>query len=632
MSNSNDLKKEVLEKLKKEDPKLAELFEIELIQKREFDNKQLEDALSDLEKYDYKFAKVFGKGLFWFYNFEYKNPNFKIKDLFETLIFSFLKDEMEMKGKALTQDLQIMLAAADVFAAFNQRAQKIFFETAMSYSQQIIQHIKYLSELIKEIEIWERINRLYELFKKNKDCDALSEIKSYWLNNKNPQLFQYKQYGFHGLVDSFHMCWERDVAEFLLSDNIKERQRAIDWITAKLWYRAAKDYAILKGNKVLEDMAKELEELLEIEKNNEKEKGGKNEKIKKLEEKLNEIKEKIKLIEKTLEKEGKSGFNYFASTNILVQTLRQFYDWFYTNYKVIKMSYLAYRSLIRMNLFNLYQYVKAARWNLKMYELSRIKEGLNPFNFEFYDNSIFKFTYLADKDFNDDFKFVLFMDVEISGNVALDQRQNLILGGNFKIKLYYSLLTEEELNLLKSLELSKELEELGLIEKEFLDNFLEEVRRFVVGDYFYKLEEFYKSKKYKKEDLINLLEQKDKVLAEKVKKVIEESEEKKEDKKEKEEEKGVIEILKEIIVYITLLFTEPKKLFEFLFSNDKKEENEKEQNEKKDLEKEREKLIDKGVFSKMNEEVKNLILKSETKLKECFKVKEYFIFEKWRDL
>jgi len=630
VSDSSDLKKEVLEKLKKEDPKLAELLEIELIKKREFDNKQLEDALKDLEKYDYKFAKLFGKGLFWFYKFEYKNPNFKIKDLFETLVFSFLKDEMEMEGKALTQDLQIMLAAADVFAAFNNRAQSIFFKTAMEYSQQIIQHIKYLSELIKEIEIWERISRLYELFKKSKDCDALSEIKSYWLNNKNPQLFQYKQYGFHGIIDSFHFCWEKDVAEFLLSDNIKERQRAIDWITAKVWFRTSKDYAILKGKESLLEEVKELEEILKLEESNK----GSKEKIEEIKKKLEETREKLKNLEKTLEKDGKIGFNYFANTNILIQALRQFYDWFYTNYKVIKMSYLAYRSLIRMNLFNLYQYVKAARWNLKMYEIARIKENLNPFNFEFYDKSVFKFTYLADKDFNDDFKLVLFIDVEISGKVALDQRQNLILGEDFNIKLYYSLLTEEELDLLKSLELSKELEELGLIEKEFLENFLEEIRRFVVGDYFYKLEEFYKNKKYKKEDLINLLEQKDKVLAEKVKKVIEDVEknEEKKEKEDKKKEKGIIEILKEFVVYITLLFTEPKKLFEFLFSNEKEKEKKEKKEEKKDLEKERDKLIDKGVFSKMDEEIRNLILKSESKLKECFKVKEYFIYEKWKDL
>ncbi len=616
-----DIKKEIIEKLKKEDPKLAELFEIELITLKEQQNEKLKDIIKELEKYDHKFAKIFGKGLFWKYEFEYKNPHTNLKDIFTKLIFSFLNEKMEMKGKALTQDLQIMLAATDVFAAYNQRAHSIFFQTAMQYTQQINQHIKYLSELIKEIEIWERINRLYELFKKRKDCDALTELKSYWVNNKNSQILQYRQYGFHGLLDAFYYCWEKDVAELLLSDNIKERQRAIDWITAKIWYKHSKEYAILKGKESLEDEIKELEELLKINKETEK--------AKEIENKLKNIKEKINRLEKELEKDGKIGFNYIANTNLLIQNLRQFYDWLYSNYKVIKMSYLAYRSLIRMNLFNLYQYVKAAKWNLKMYEIARIKEGLNPFNFEYFDNSIFKFTFLADTKFNDDFKLVLFINTEISGNVSLDQRQQLLLGEKAKIRIFYSLLTEEEFNLLKNIELSKELEELNLIEKEFLDNFLEELRRFVIGDYFYKLEEFYKYKQYKKEDLIRILEEKDKVLAEKVKKILENNK-KNEEKEEDKKEKGIIDFIKEIVVYITLLFYEPRKFFEYLLKEEKEKKEKK--NQKKDLEKKRKELIEDCSLNKMNKEVKNIILKSSAKLKESFNIKDYFIFKKWKGL
>ncbi len=630
--------------------------------------------------------------MFFYYKFAYSNPNLTVVDFFNK-VKDFLEGELEIENiKALTQKLEIPLFYNSAFALVNQRATQHLFDKAREYVNAIITSITYLSQLMKELAIWERVNSLYEelinynieyheYLKKAQEAKsedekkkylkrakrfkilsehAMVELKNFWMNNydtRNDSLINLQKFGFTGIVTDFLRYWEEGLELSLLSDDPEERRKA------KLIALARVNLGVLKKDLVVSSVKESIEEIKKklkmiddiLEKL--KDRNLLKEDIYTLEEKINSIKsEELKKIEDSIDK-AMPDLRYKARVLILTRKLDLFYDWLYTNYKVVRSAYLSYRALVRLNLFMLYEYVKTAKWYLKMYELARLHEGLNPHGFQYLKKGFFDFSLLVDKEFSlsdedikeyglenkefeNKFKLVAFLKVSMEASLKFEQEVNFYnLAGKYKMEWFFSILTPEEYEKLKAIELMAELNEIELIGKEFLENFLREIREFVERGYYFSLTTFYNRISYLSSDVRELLLKairKNPELAKDLEKLLKKEERKEEEKKEEKSflVKALENILKiklpkfvndlalaleKFIAYIVILLFDYSKLVKI-----KKKEEEKEEKEKISVFEVREKLL-----KKPPKDVKELIKeKFMVKLKEAFGVRKDFISDK----
>jgi len=635
----------LIEEIKKKDESLAERLSLYLLEEVEV-IERVKDPYDKLKKIDPEFAKILGRGLFYYYKFQYNNKKLTLDNFFAKIIDLFDKEIGAKNIKTLNQKLQIPLLNAAAFQVVNQRASGVFFKEANEFALRVINTITYLSQLMRELAIWERINQLYEdLISASKEKNdvlaesAMIEIKNFWLNNydKINSLFELQRYGFAGIVNDFLFFWEKNIIDLLLSDNIEERRRGIK--IALTLVRAN----LLKNDLVASYIKEESESLLEKYKNIKDIIGDiENEELKKksieeLDKKIKEINQLLDRVEKGIKRQIPS-IKTRQRYNVLVSKLRTFYDWLYTNKKIVKAAYLSYRSLIRLNLFLLYENVKYLKWLLKMYELSRIHEGLNPLNFEYQSLSQFDFSLIIDAPFEisdkmleeldyspenhelekKELKLVIFTKIFLEGNLNFNQEYNFYIpSGKYKMEFFFSLLKEEELEKLRLIEISKELEEVELIGKEFIENFLREMRQYFELDFFYSLTDFYKKKNYFSKDIVEIIEKKDPELAAKIKKFLNKKKEKKEEKKEKKHEN----LLTEIIAYIIIMLIDFGK---FLNLISKEKEKKEEKKKTLSLDEIRKKIIEKGV-SDLEDLLKNAFVKG---IKEKFGVRKEFLSDK----
>jgi hypothetical protein len=633
----------LIEEVKKKDEALAEKLSIFLLKDPEVVDR-VKDAYQKLKEIDDEFAKVMGLGLFYYYHFTYENKNLTV-DQFFNKIASFFDNLGAENIKALTQKLQVPLLHTSAFQIINQRAAGVFFKEANEYVLKVINAITYLSQLMRELAIWERINSLYEeLIKSSKEKNnvlaesAMIEIKNFWLNNydKNNSLFELQRYGFAGIVNDFLFFWEANLVDLLLSDNPEERRKAIKIILTLVRAHLLKNEVVVsyikEESESLIEKYKRMKELISKIENEDV----KNQTLEEINRKMEEINKELDKVEKGIKKQIptiKSRQRY----NILVSKLRAFYDWLYTNKKVVRAAYLSYRSLIRLNLFMLYENVKYLKWLLKMYELARIHEGLNPFNFEYAPISNFDLSLIVEVPFeinekmleelgisdkeldNNELKLVIFSKIKVEGELLFNQQYNFYLpGGKYDMEFFFSLLKPEEVEKLRLIELTKELEEIELIGKEFIENFLSEVRQYFETDFFYSLTSFYKKKRYFSKDILSILEKRDPELAAKIRLYLEQNNKKEEKKQEKKVERDFI---MELIANFIILLVDFGKIIGLI---KKEKEKEKPQKEKISLEEVRKSLIKKGV-SDLKDLLKDKFIKD---IKEYLGVRKEFISDK----